>query len=151
MLLSRQIEASDIHQEVAIVARRSIPWHPITEGETFRAACQVTSSSPEEDEITAPILRLSWPIMGRRIANLFNKCAHLGVHPRAFKAAEVVILPVRKRKHIVSWSRIFRFEFDVPDKDGLVAKGETCHQKAVYESIVSHEEGVAVSITVKPR
>ena len=37
--------------------------------------------------------------------------------------------------------------FDVPDKDGLVAQGETCHQNAVYDSIVSHEVGVAVSIT----
>ncbi|POS82421.1 hypothetical protein EPUL_005139, partial [Erysiphe pulchra] len=74
-------------------ARRTIPWHSFTEREVFRATCQVTSSSPGEDEITAPVLRLTRPIMGQRITSLFNKCASLGVHPQVFKRAEVVILP----------------------------------------------------------
>ncbi|KAI0995375.1 hypothetical protein K3495_g12807 [Podosphaera aphanis] len=91
VLLSRQTEASDIPPDTPTVAIRSIPWEPFIE-EVFRATCQVTSSSPGIYKITTPILRLAWPIIGRRISNLFNKCAELGSHPYVFKDAEVIIL-----------------------------------------------------------
>ncbi|POS82089.1 hypothetical protein EPUL_005714, partial [Erysiphe pulchra] len=76
VLLSRHTEATDIPQDTPTVARRTIPWYSFTEREVFRATCRVTSSSPGEDEITDPVLRLSWPIMRQ-----------------LFKRAEVVILP----------------------------------------------------------
>ena len=93
VLLSRHLEATDIPEETPSVASRRIPWQPFSEVESFRATCQVSSTSPGEDEITAPIIRLSWPILGERITRLFNKCAVHRVHPKIFKRAHIVILP----------------------------------------------------------
>ncbi|KAI1003951.1 hypothetical protein K3495_g4259 [Podosphaera aphanis] len=93
VLLPRHTEASDIPPEKPTVEIRSIPWGPFTEKEAFEATCQATSSPPGIDEITTPIPRLSWPIMGQRISNMFNKCAELSFHPCVFKDAEVIILP----------------------------------------------------------
>ncbi|KHJ32941.1 hypothetical protein EV44_g3830 [Erysiphe necator] len=61
--------------------------------EVFSATYQVSSTSPGEDELTAPIIRLAWNTLGKRITNLFDRCLHLGVHPKILKQAKVRIPP----------------------------------------------------------
>jgi hypothetical protein len=92
-LLSRHLEAEDIPANTPAVPRRAIPWSSITAKEVFSAVCQVSSTSPGADEIPAAALRLAWPIIGARITLLFRQLIEEGVHPQAFKHAEVVILP----------------------------------------------------------
>lgn len=92
-LLSRHLEAEDIPADTPAVPRRSIPWSSITAKEVFSAVCQVSSTSPGADEIPAAALRMAWPAMGARITLLFQRLTEEGVHPQAFKHAEVVILP----------------------------------------------------------
>ncbi|POS87986.1 hypothetical protein EPUL_000225 [Erysiphe pulchra] len=75
------------------VAARNILWRSLTEAEAFRATFQISSLSPGEDKITAPILRIAWSSLGNCITHLFNKCAVIGVHPRSFRRAEIDILP----------------------------------------------------------
>lgn len=97
-LLSRHLEVEDICDSSPTVASRLIKWEPISEAEVFSATCQVSSTSPGEDELTAPIIRLAWNTHGKRITNLFDRCLHLGVHPKIFKQAKVIILPKSGRR-----------------------------------------------------
>lgn len=66
---------------------------PISDLKVFNATCQVSSTPPGEDELTASIIHLAWNALGKRITNLFNRCVHLGVYPNIFKRANVIILP----------------------------------------------------------
>ncbi|POS82279.1 hypothetical protein EPUL_005519 [Erysiphe pulchra] len=59
---------------------------------TPTATCEIESSSPGEDEITASVLRIAWLTLGKRITNLLNKCITFAVHPTAFERAEIFIL-----------------------------------------------------------
>lgn len=97
-LPSRHLEVEDIYDSAPTVASRLIIWEPISEAEAFSATCQVSSTSPGEDELTAPIIRLAWNTLGKRINNLFDRCVHLGVHPKIFKQANVIILPKSGRR-----------------------------------------------------
>ncbi|POS84525.1 hypothetical protein EPUL_002049 [Erysiphe pulchra] len=86
-------KASLLHKKHPLFLEEPSLGNHSLSGETLRFTCQVTSSCPMEDEITASILRISWPVMGQRSTNLFNKCALLGTHPRVFKGAEIIIIP----------------------------------------------------------
>lgn len=98
-LLSRHLDAEDIPDHLNDPSPiRTIEWHQITEREAYAATCQVTSTSPGADEITASVLRMAWPTLGQRITNLFRQCLSLGIHPRAFKQADVVMLPKSGRR-----------------------------------------------------
>lgn len=55
--------------------------------------------------MTAPIIRLAWTVLGKRITNLFHRCVHLVVHPKVFKRANVIIIPKsEKRDHLLPTS-----------------------------------------------
>ncbi|KAI0994911.1 hypothetical protein K3495_g13269, partial [Podosphaera aphanis] len=92
-LLCRNLDMDDIPFETPAVPSRDIPWQTISNSEALNATCRVSSTSPREDELTSSCLRLAWPTLGDRITKLFNSCVQLGIHPRAFKRATVVILP----------------------------------------------------------
>ena len=89
-LLSRHLDADDIPSDTPTVPVRAIQWQDVTDSEVFAATCQVSSTSPGEDEITSAMLRAAWPAMGLRITALFRRLAREGVHPRIFKHAETV-------------------------------------------------------------
>ncbi|KAI0999197.1 hypothetical protein K3495_g8999 [Podosphaera aphanis] len=92
-LLYRHLDAEDIPPETPTVPSRSISWQTISKLEVFKATSRVSSTSPGEDELTSACLCLAWPSLGDRITTLFNCCVQLGIHPRVFKRATVVILP----------------------------------------------------------
>lgn len=48
---------------------------------------------PDVNEITAAILRLSWPNPSDRTTDLFKYCTQYGAHPSAFEIVIVIILP----------------------------------------------------------
>lgn len=104
-LLSRHLGIDDIQESIPTVARRNIAWDPISEPEAFNATCQIPSTSPGIDEITAQVIRSAWPILGKRITNLFDQCVKLGVHPKTFKQANIIILSKPgKRDHTLPTS-----------------------------------------------
>jgi ribonuclease HI len=92
-LLSRHLGATDIPYDSPAVPARGMESPPLEEAEVFASTCQVTSSAPGEDEITAKALREAWPLLGKRITALFNNCLQQGHHPAPFKYARVVIIP----------------------------------------------------------
>lgn len=92
-LLCRHLDTEDISANTPTVPRRQIPWQPFSTEEAYRATCNVRSSSPGDDEINVEILRLSWQTLGDRITNLFNCCIQLGIHPKVFKTANIIIIP----------------------------------------------------------
>lgn len=92
-LLCRHLDVLDIPPDTPTVSQRDIPWEQISITEAYRATCQVTSSCPGKDELTAMVLRKAWPVLGQKITHFFNACIRLGTHPRTFKTANVVIIP----------------------------------------------------------
>lgn len=92
-LLCRYHDAEDLPDNVPIAPIRSIPWNRISNNEAHKAACQVKSTSPGSDELKVTSIRLSWSLLGERITNPFNCRIEIGIHPKAFKTAKVIILP----------------------------------------------------------
>jgi ribonuclease HI len=92
-LLSRHLEASDVPLDCPTVPCRGMAWPDLSPNEVFQATCQAASTAPGEDEITSRALREAWPILGRRITTLYNRCLQAGAHPAPFKSARIIILP----------------------------------------------------------
>jgi len=92
-LLSRHLDAEDIPLDCPAVPERAMEWAPLNAAEVYSATCQVTTTAPGQDEITARALREAWPLLGNRIIALFDRCLQLGQHPTPFRFAQVVILP----------------------------------------------------------
>jgi hypothetical protein len=93
VLLSRHLDTEDVPYTCPAVPEREIEWAPLSDKEAFSATCQVTTTAPGHDEITAQVLREAWPQLGSRITTLFSSCLQLGHHPTAFKQAAVVVIP----------------------------------------------------------
>jgi hypothetical protein len=51
------------------------------------------STFPGVDGLIVRILKACWPIVGKHITNLFQKCLSIGYHPQPPKEAEVVMIP----------------------------------------------------------
>ncbi|POS82575.1 hypothetical protein EPUL_004058 [Erysiphe pulchra] len=66
--------ACDISPDTSALAARNVLWRPFTQAEAFRATCQISSSSPGEDEITAHALRIAWSSLENRFTHPFNNC-----------------------------------------------------------------------------
>ena len=91
-LLSRHNELEDIPEHTPTVSQRKIPWPAISADEAYNAACRAKSTASGIDEVPVSLIRLAWPIIGEQITTLYQRCAELGIHPKAFKQAEVLIL-----------------------------------------------------------
>lgn len=77
---------------------RWIKWEPIFEVEVLNATRQVSSTSPSDDKLTAPINRLAWKALEKRITNLSDPCFQLSVHSKIFKQAKVKFLSKSGRR-----------------------------------------------------
>lgn len=91
-LLTRELEFEDIPLDCPTVSRNRIVLPRFEAEEVYDAVCRVSSTTPGLDEIPASTLRKAWPILGPRIVTLFQCCYDQGIHPSAFKQANVVIL-----------------------------------------------------------
>ncbi|KAH8193491.1 hypothetical protein TruAng_012343 [Truncatella angustata] len=58
----------------------------------------VSSTSPGVDGLTVKIVKACWPIIGKHVTDLFQRCLMVGYHPKPFKVAEVVMIPKPGKK-----------------------------------------------------
>ncbi|PNP37022.1 hypothetical protein TGAMA5MH_11082 [Trichoderma gamsii] len=84
---------------------RTVPWVPIpflksvplsleiAEEETREAVLGTGNTSPGSDGITVALLAAAWPHMAKAVHMLFLSAVRVGYHPRAFRNAEVVMIP----------------------------------------------------------
>lgn len=94
-LLDRSDELTDIDltEMPPPTPCRKLSWGPVTKQEAYKATCLAKSTTPGTDEIETKMLKDIWPSLGDRITSLFQKCIAEGRHPKAFKRAEVVMIP----------------------------------------------------------
>ena len=87
-----------------------IPWNPLIPMAEVEDACLNTSNtSPGSDGIDTNLIRMAWPSIGKLIKNLYEACLKIGYHPKAFRSAEVVMLPKAGKKtftEVKSWRPI---------------------------------------------
>lgn len=84
---------------------RTVPWVPIpflksvplsleiAEEETREAVLGTGNTSPGSDGITVALVAAAWPHMAKAVHMLFLSAVRVGYHPRAFRYAEVVMIP----------------------------------------------------------
>ncbi len=77
-LLSRHLDAADISLDYPAALERRMEWATLDAQEAYSAACQVTTTAPGQDEITARVLCEVWPLFGNRIVTLYDRCFRLG-------------------------------------------------------------------------
>jgi len=63
----------------------------------------VKSTSPGVDRTTARLLKACWGAVKGDIHALFNKCLHIGYYPKAWRLAEVVMIPKPGKKDLTTW------------------------------------------------
>lgn len=87
-----------------------IPWdHHIPMAEVEDACLNTRNTSPGKDGINTNLIRTVWPSIGLLVKDLYEACLKIGYHPKAFRSAEVVMLPkVGKIKfdEVKSWRPI---------------------------------------------
>jgi ribonuclease HI len=77
---------------------RSIDWDfyvPLAEAE--HALIGARNTTPGADGITVDMLRCAWPAIAERVRYFFQRCIELGYHPRAFRQADVIMIPKPNR------------------------------------------------------
>lgn len=92
-LLDRQLDAEDFPPDVPTIPNRIVNCPNITDYEIFKAVCVAKSSSPGGDKVPAKILRACWPVIKDRVCHLFRKCVQIGIHPKIFKQAKIIMIP----------------------------------------------------------
>lgn len=94
-LLNRQPAEGDIEDpwgQITPINRAPLSLE-ITEEETREAILGTGNTSPGSDGITVALLTAAWPHMAKAIHALFLSIVKVGHHPRAFRNAEVVMIP----------------------------------------------------------
>ncbi|KAI9146760.1 putative RNA-directed DNA polymerase from transposon BS [Paramyrothecium foliicola] len=80
-----------------------IPFSPeITPEEVKDAILHTGNTSPGADNITVKLLWASWHIIGSHVCRLFQGCLSAGHHPKAFREAEVVMIPKPGKRDLTS-------------------------------------------------
>ena len=73
-----------------------LPFPPVRLAEIRDAVLRTKSTTPGKDRVTAKSLRLAWPLIGRMVSTLFQKCLEQGYHPAPFRTATLVVIPKEK-------------------------------------------------------
>jgi ribonuclease HI len=73
-----------------------LPFPPARLAEVQDSVLRTKSTTPGGDRVTAGALRLAWPLIGRLVGTLFQKCLELGYHPLPFRTATLVVIPKEK-------------------------------------------------------
>lgn len=92
-ILDRQLDAEDFPPEVPTVPKRIVNYPNITDYEIFKAVCVAKSSSPDRGKVPAKILQACWPVIKDRVRSLFRQCIQIGIHPKIFKQAKIIMIP----------------------------------------------------------
>ena len=76
--------------------KTAFPTSPLTgftdeEAKWVTTACQI--KAPGADAISVRLLRTAWPSIGHAVRALFEDSLRLNHFPKAFKLAEVILLP----------------------------------------------------------
>ena len=97
--LERVSSADDLPNDLPpTVPRRHIQWdNRVPLEEARQALLGVGNTCPGKDQITVHMLRAAWPSIRKQVRNLYEACLELGHHPRAFREAQVVMIPKLNR------------------------------------------------------
>lgn len=69
----RHIDTEDIPLNTATIPRHDILLVDISTSEAYKATCQVTSTTADQDELTSCKFRTAWPVFSDRITNLHQE------------------------------------------------------------------------------
>ena len=92
--LGRFTSQNDVDAEDFEPGRGNLPWvSSVTDEEAkwVTTACQ--NKAPGADAISVRLLRTAWPSIGHAVRVLFEGSLRLNHFPKAFKLAEVILLP----------------------------------------------------------
>ncbi|KID94004.1 Ribonuclease H-like protein, partial [Metarhizium majus ARSEF 297] len=64
------------------------------------ATIKTGNTSPGADNITVKLLQAVWDIIGGHVCRLYQGCLTVGHHPRAFREAEVVMIPKPGKRNL---------------------------------------------------
>jgi ribonuclease HI len=82
---------------------RKVPFSTeVTPEEVKDAILRAGNTSPGADNITVKLLRASWHAIAKHVCSLFQGCLASGYHPKAFREAEVVMIPKPGRRDLTS-------------------------------------------------
>lgn len=70
----------------------------LTMEEVERNTIGVTSTSPGPDRVTVRLLKACWHVIQERVCGIFRRCLQLNYFPRAWKLAEVAMIPKAGKK-----------------------------------------------------
>lgn len=70
-----------------------LPFPPAPTEEIHKSLFKSKNSTPGCDEITTPVIKKAWPILGPAITTLFQCCLQTGWHPTPFRSATLVAIP----------------------------------------------------------
>ena len=80
---------------------RKIPFaQEVTLEEAEDATIKTGNTSPGADNITVKLLQAVWSIIGGHVCRLYQGCLSVGHHPRAFREAEVVMIPKPGKRNL---------------------------------------------------
>ncbi|KID59265.1 reverse transcriptase, partial [Metarhizium hybridum] len=100
--LERRTAADDIPDPwIPVSPSRAIPFgQEITLQEVEDATIKTGNTSPGADNITVKLLQAVWDIIGDHVRRLYEGCLAAGHHPKAFREAEVVMIPKSGRRNL---------------------------------------------------
>ncbi|KAF7532988.1 hypothetical protein G7Z17_g13581 [Cylindrodendrum hubeiense] len=102
--LERLDAGNDIEDPWApLIDTPSLPFSTLVSAEEAEDVTTKTgNTSPGADNITTAVIRACWPVIGDYIRWLYEKCLCLGQHPKAFKGAEVIMIPKPGKRDLSS-------------------------------------------------
>jgi ribonuclease HI len=100
--LERRTADDDIPDPwIPVTPTKSIPFSTKVSLEEARYATTcIGNTSPGADNITVRMLQATWHIIGPHVRQMYEGCLTLGHYPRAFKEAEVVMIPKPGRRDL---------------------------------------------------
>ncbi|EDN04275.1 conserved hypothetical protein [Histoplasma mississippiense (nom. inval.)] len=124
----------------------NLPWNPRIEMEEMeRNTIGVQSTSPGTDGITVRMLKACWQHVSFFIQQLYNCCLRLCHFPRAWKLAEVAMIPKvgkRDRSSVRSWRPIALLSVISKGLERIIAR--RLAYTALIHGIVSPQHGGAL-------
>ncbi|OAA37039.1 hypothetical protein NOR_07315 [Metarhizium rileyi] len=101
--LERRTAADDIPDPwIPVSPSRAIPFgQEITLQEVEDATIKTGNTSPGADNITVKLLQAVWDIIGDHVRRLYEGCLAAGHHLKAFREAEVVMIPKLGRRNLL--------------------------------------------------
>ena len=94
LLLGRFTSQNDVDIEHLEPGRGNLPWvSSVTDEEAMWITTACQNKAPGADAISVRLLRTAWPSNGHAVGVLFEGSLLLNYFPKAFKLAEVILLP----------------------------------------------------------